>query len=76
MVGDRRSPNEWLEQGALDVAMRAMQKVGEILAHHYPSHLAEAVDEIIRQRFPVRLPREHMRPRSASGAQSLNTARA
>jgi trimethylamine--corrinoid protein Co-methyltransferase len=64
-VGDRRSPNEWLEQGALDVTARAMRKVQEILASHYPSHVPEAVDAIIRQRYPVRLPRHRMLPAAA-----------
>ena len=59
-VGDRRSPNEWKEQGALDVTARAMQKVEEILAGHFPTHVAEAVDAEIRRRFPVRLPRAAM----------------
>jgi trimethylamine--corrinoid protein Co-methyltransferase len=72
-VGDRRSPNEWLEQGALDVATRAMQKVEEILAQHYPGHVPEAVDEIIRQRYPVRLAREHMRARGAPSSAVVQT---
>jgi trimethylamine--corrinoid protein Co-methyltransferase len=59
-VGDRRSPNEWLEQGALDVSMRAVKKVEEILATNFPSHIAEAVDAEIRRRFPVRLARAAM----------------
>ncbi len=60
-IGDRKSPNEWTEQGALDVAERAGKKVREILASHFPAHVTEAVDAAIRERFPVRLPREHMR---------------
>jgi trimethylamine---corrinoid protein Co-methyltransferase len=66
-VGDRRSPNEWLEQGGLDVATRAMQRVQEILASHFPSHVPEAIDAEIRRRFPVLLPRERMQP-AATGA--------
>ncbi len=61
-VGDRKSPNEWTDQGALDVAARAEQKVREILAHHYPAHVAEAVDAEIRRRWPVKLAREQMLP--------------
>ena len=59
-VGDRRSPNEWTEQGSLDVAARAERKVQEILALHYPAHVADEVDAGIRKRFPVKLAREHM----------------
>jgi trimethylamine--corrinoid protein Co-methyltransferase len=64
-VGDRRSPNEWLEQGGLDVTARAMRKVQEILTSHYPSHVPEAVDALIRQRYPVKLPRHRMLPAAA-----------
>jgi trimethylamine--corrinoid protein Co-methyltransferase len=60
-VGDRRSPNEWREQGALDVAARAQKRVEEILVTHYPAHVAGAIDDEIRRRFPVKLPRTGMR---------------
>lgn len=63
VVGDRKSPNEWTEQGALDITQRAEQKVREILATHFPAHVPEAVDARIREQFPVRLPREAMRAR-------------
>ncbi|HUL46793.1 MAG TPA: trimethylamine methyltransferase family protein [Steroidobacteraceae bacterium] len=61
-IGDRRSPNEWTEQGALDVTARAAKKVREILATHFPAHIPAPVDAGIRERFPVRLVREAMRP--------------
>ncbi len=61
-VGDRKSPNEWADQGSLDVAARAEQKVHEILGSHFPAHVAEAVDAEIRRRWPVQLPREQMLP--------------
>jgi len=62
VVGDRKSPNEWTDQGALDVTERAAKKVREILATHFPAHVPEAIDTQIRERFPVRLPREAMHP--------------
>jgi trimethylamine--corrinoid protein Co-methyltransferase len=62
-VGDRRSPNEWTEQGSTDITERARRKVAEILANHFPAHVPEAIDAQIRSRFPVRLPREGMRPK-------------
>jgi trimethylamine--corrinoid protein Co-methyltransferase len=64
-IGDRRSPNDWTERGALDIATRAAVKVKEILANHYPSHVADAVDAEIRRKFPVRLPRTAMHPAQA-----------
>ena len=66
-VGDRRSPNEWIEQGALNVTARALKKVEEILGSHFPDHIPEAVDADIRRRFPVRLPRAGMRPGDKAG---------
>jgi trimethylamine---corrinoid protein Co-methyltransferase len=62
-VGDRRSPNEWIEQGSTGITERAARKVAEILANHFPAHVPEAIDAEIRRRFPVRLPREGMRPK-------------
>jgi len=62
-VGDRRSPNEWVEQGSTDVLERAAKKVKEILSTHYPSHVGDDVDAAIREKFPVKLPRSAMRPR-------------
>jgi trimethylamine---corrinoid protein Co-methyltransferase len=61
-VGDRRSPNEWVEQGSTSVSERASRRVKEILASHFPAHVPEATDADIRRRFPVRLAREGMRP--------------
>ena len=59
-VGDRRSPNDWMERGSTDAATRAIAAVQEILSTHYPSHVSEAIDAEIRRRFPVRLARKHM----------------
>ncbi len=61
-VGDRKSPNEWTEQGATSIAQRAHAKVEEILANHFPTHVLEAVDADIRSRFPVKLARAGMLP--------------
>jgi len=61
VVGDRRSPNEWIENGKLDATDRASRKVKEILARHYPHHISEVIDDQIRADGPVRLKRELMR---------------
>ena len=66
-VGDRRSPNEWIEQGSLSVNDRAAKKVVELLASHYPSHIPEAIDAEIRAKFPIKLPRSAM-TRGGDGA--------
>jgi trimethylamine--corrinoid protein Co-methyltransferase len=60
-IGDRKSPNEWQEQGATDITERAAKKVADILSTHYPDHVPEAIDAELRERFPVKLPRSAMR---------------
>lgn len=84
-IGDRKSPNEWADQGRLDVTERAARKVREILGLHFPDHLSEQVDADIRAHFPVRLERRrdilmrHERDsvaRPVSGADTAPTARA
>ncbi len=62
-VGDRTSPNEWVDQGRPTVVERAARKLESILASHYPTHIPDAVDAAIRERLPIRLPREAMRAR-------------
>ncbi|MFQ5985373.1 MAG: trimethylamine methyltransferase family protein, partial [Alphaproteobacteria bacterium] len=67
-VGDRRNPDDWREDGAADVRERARQEVRATLARHYPTHIDPAIDRSIRERFPIRLPRDHMRPGNARWA--------
>ena len=66
-VGDRKSPNEWVEQGRPSAVDLAARKLGSILASHYPDHIPESVDSAIRERLPIRLPREAMRPAAPAG---------
>lgn len=66
-VGDRTSPKEWAERGSTTVLERAAARTRELLAHHYPDHLPAAVDQRIRERFPIRLPREVFGPGAPSG---------
>ncbi len=62
-IGDRRSPNEWTEQGSTDALDRAARRVQTILADHHPTHIPDAVDDEIRQRYPVKLDRAAVRKR-------------
>jgi trimethylamine--corrinoid protein Co-methyltransferase len=59
-VGDRTSPKEWAEQGSTDVVQRATQRLRETLRQHYPDHIPPEVDTALRERFPIRLPKENM----------------
>ncbi len=61
-LGDRRTPDDWEEAGAHDMRTRARERVRELLAAHYPEYIEPAVDAAIRERYPIRLPREAMRP--------------
>jgi trimethylamine--corrinoid protein Co-methyltransferase len=61
-VGDRSSPNQWMEEGSPSIIDRAARKAAAILASHYPTHIPECVDAAIRERLPIRLERAAMRP--------------
>jgi trimethylamine--corrinoid protein Co-methyltransferase len=60
-VADRSSPKEWAERGSQDVLDRARARTRAMLAEHYPVYIEPAVDQAIRTRFPIRLPRANMR---------------
>ncbi len=59
-VGDRMSPKEWAEQGKPGYIERAVKQTRAILGRHFPRHVPDAIDEAIRARFSVRLPKEQM----------------
>lgn len=61
-MADRSSPNQWTEQGRLSIIDRAANKLQSIMQSHYPTHIPQHIDDAIRAQFPVRLPREYMRP--------------
>jgi trimethylamine--corrinoid protein Co-methyltransferase len=60
VIGDRMSPKEWIEAGRVDILDRARKATREILSSHYPRHISDAVDQGLRERFPVKLPRSCM----------------
>ncbi len=60
VVGDRSSPKEWAEQGSTDIVQRAQTVTRQILDRHYPDHIGKALDDQIREKFPVKLPRSCM----------------
>lgn len=61
-VGDRTSPKEWLEAGKPELVARARETTARLLAEHFPRHVPDEVDERLRTEFPIRIPREAMRP--------------
>ncbi len=61
-IADRKSPDEWLREGALDIRERGRRQAREMLASHYPEYIPAHIDAELRRRFPIRLPAELMRP--------------
>jgi trimethylamine--corrinoid protein Co-methyltransferase len=61
-VGDRRTPNEWEASGGEDVYELAHEKVKSILSSHYPEYVPPAADSAIREKFPIKLAPEDMKP--------------
>jgi trimethylamine--corrinoid protein Co-methyltransferase len=59
-LADRLPPNVWEEAGSLDIREQAAMKVREILSTHYPEHIKPDVDQKIRDKFEIKVPREYM----------------
>lgn len=55
-VGDRLSPDDWIQAGARAAADRANQRVSEILASHHPGHVPGDRLAAIRDAFDIVLP--------------------
>jgi trimethylamine--corrinoid protein Co-methyltransferase len=60
-VADRTPPGAWEQNGAYHALARARVRAREILSAHYPVYIDAGVDARIRQRLPIRLPRDAMR---------------
>ena len=58
---DRTSPNEWEENNKPVLLQSAITKKNEILSSHFPAHISEETDEIVRANFPIFLPAESFR---------------
>ena len=61
-VADRSSTGVWKEEGSKDIRQRAAEKVRAILSSHYPEYIDPKIDEEIRRKHPILLPREAMTP--------------
>ncbi|MCP4391330.1 MAG: methyltransferase [Gammaproteobacteria bacterium] len=57
-LGDRLSPNEWIEQDKPVLLDKAISKKKQILDSYFPDHISDEVDRQIRQQFDIFLPRE------------------
>ncbi len=60
VIGDRKSPKEWIEGGSEHIMDGAKRRVKEILGTYHPSHIPPEIDAEIREKFNILLPREAM----------------
>jgi len=61
-LADRRPIQDWEAAGAPDIRAAARARAREVLATHFPAHIPRAVDDDLRARFDIRLPRDRMGP--------------
>jgi len=57
-IGDRDTPDNWLDAGGKDSRARAHEYVQRVLAEHRPAHIGAETDARIRAAFPIHLPQQ------------------
>ena len=57
LVGDRNSPDDWVDAGAKNVKERAHEYVTRTLAAHHPDHDPDSARAAIKEAFPLALDR-------------------
>ncbi len=60
VIGNRLSPKEWAEVGKPNILDVAVRKKEDLLSAYFPKHIPEAVDDAIRARHNICLPKEAM----------------
>jgi trimethylamine---corrinoid protein Co-methyltransferase len=61
-ISNRMSPKEWVEAGKPDIVERAAARKREILSTYYPDYIPRAIDDILRAKHDIKLPRQVMEP--------------
>lgn len=61
-VANRMSPKEWNEAGKPEIVERAAARKREILSTYYPEYIPRHIDEMIRAKHDIKLPRSVMEP--------------
>jgi len=56
-LGDRTSPKEWVENGKPDLLEKAISRKNKLLANPSRATFSKELDEKIRKRFEIHLPR-------------------
>ncbi|MBL1436240.1 MAG: trimethylamine methyltransferase family protein [Rhodobacteraceae bacterium] len=62
-IASRLSPKEWAEMQKPAIVAEAGKRKDQILASHFPSYIPEDIDEALRERFNICLPKSAMRAR-------------
>jgi len=53
VIGDRDTPDNWIDAGAKDAREVAHEYVVSTLEKHHPTHISAEIDALIRERFPI-----------------------
>ncbi len=53
LLGDRRTPQDWAENGSPDILELARERTAVLLSAPLPDHIPADVDRAIRDRFPI-----------------------
>jgi trimethylamine---corrinoid protein Co-methyltransferase len=61
-ISNRMSPKEWAEAGKPDIVERAAARKREILTTYYPDYIPRDLDDRIRAKHDIKLPRHVMEP--------------
>ncbi len=61
-IADRSTPGAWAEAGHPTIYDHAHKRVHEILSEYYPTYIPPDADARIRERFPIKLRPEDMKP--------------
>ena len=54
---DRDSPNDWKDKGKPVLLDNAIKKKNQILSSHFPNHISDDIDRILRDRYNISLSR-------------------
>ena len=59
-IADRRTFEEWEADGSKDIHQVAKVKTREMLASHFPKHIPAEIDDKLRAKFDIHLPKSAM----------------
>lgn len=61
-LANRDEPRIWAERGAPDLRSQARARARDILDNHYPRYLDPDIDDRLRERYNILIPKEFMTP--------------